>query len=170
MKTKTNSGFTLIELLLSVSITGVLLLTITFFLGAVLQVRVKNQTIAEVNEQALAVMQLISQTVRNAESITSPAPGQSTESLSLDQYDAAKDPTVFDLSGGVVHVTEGGSAAVPLTNNRVTASGFTVQNLSRPKTPGLVRIEFTLSHINPSLRNEYEYSKTFSTSVTVRQP
>lgn len=170
MKTKINSGFTLIELLLSVSIAGVLLLTITFFVSSVLQVRVKNQTIAEVNEQALAVMQLISQTARNAESINVPALGQSSPTLSLDQYDASKDPTVFDLSGGVVQVTEGGSAAIPLTNNRVTASGFTVQNLSRPNTPGLFRVQFTLAHINPSSRNEYEYSKTFSTSVTVRQP
>lgn len=170
MKPKTHSGFTLIELLLSVSIAGTLLLTMTFFLNAVLQMRVKNQTITEVNEQAAAVMHLMTQTIRNAEGINSPLQALSSSSLSLDHYDLSKDPTVFDLSGEVLRVTEGAGAPVPLTNGRVVVSGLTFQNVSRSNTPGVLRVQLTLTHANPSLRNEYDYSKTFITSVTLRHP
>lgn len=170
MKPKKDSGFTLIELLLSVSIAGALLLTITFFLNAVLQMRVKNQTIAEVNEQAAAVMQLLAQTIRNAEGINSPLFALSSSSLSLDHYDLSKDPTIFDLSGGVFRVTEGASAPVPLINSRVIASDLTFHNVSRANTPGVLRIQFTLTHANSPSRNEYDYSKTFVTSVALRHP
>jgi len=52
----------------------------------------------------------------------------------------------------------------------VTVSGLTFQNLSRSATPGTVRIQFTLTHVNPAGRNEYSFAKTFIGSATLRQP
>src|SRR3990167_11517142 len=82
-KLQANSGFTLIELLLYVAISSVMLLITSLFLQTLLQSRIKNQTIAEVEQQGLAVMQLITQAARNADSINSPATGASAVSLSL---------------------------------------------------------------------------------------
>ena len=58
---KNNRGFTLIELLLYITISSVMLLAISVFLSALLQSKVKNQTIAEVEGQGIQVMQMITQ-------------------------------------------------------------------------------------------------------------
>lgn len=167
---QTKKGFTLIELLLYVAISSVMLLAISFFLQTLLESRIKNQTIAEVEQQGLQVMQLITQTTRNAEAITSPLLGTSASSLTLDVITVISDPTIFDLSSGAIRITEGAGSPVALTNSRVTASNLTFQNLSRAGTPGIIRIQFTLTHINPEGRNEYNFSKTFIGSATLRQP
>ncbi len=163
-------GFTLVELLLYVGTASILLLATSLFFFVLLQSRVKNQTIAEVEQQGLQVMQSITQTVRNAEAITVPSAGSSTSSLTLDVVTAASDPTVLHESSGVIRITEGIGSPVALTNSRVTASGLTFQNLSRTGTPGTIRIQFTLTQVNPEGRNEYSFTRTFTGSATLRQP
>jgi type II secretory pathway pseudopilin PulG len=163
-------GFTLVEILLYISIASVMLLVTTLFLQTLLESRIKNQTIAEVEQQGLQVMQMITQKVRNAENITIPTQGANDSSLTLDVLDLASDPTIFDLSSGVIRTTEGTSSAVSLTNSRVVASSLVFENLSGTDTPGIVRIEFIITHINPSGRNEYDFSKTFQTSASLRYP
>ncbi|MCA9364013.1 prepilin-type N-terminal cleavage/methylation domain-containing protein [Candidatus Kaiserbacteria bacterium] len=166
--TTTQKGFTLVELLLYVAIAGSLLLLTTAFLFMLLEARVKNQTIAEVEQQGLQVMQNITQSVRNAEGITAPTVGGSSPSLTLDVVSGVDDPTVYTLNSGTIEVTEGGGGAVALTNTRVTASGLSFENLSRAGTPGVIRVSFTLTHVNPDNRQEYTFSKTFYASASVR--
>lgn len=165
-----SGGFTLIELILYVGIASILLLAISFFLAMLIQSRIKNQTIAEVEQQGLQVMQIITQTARNSEAITSPAPGASASLLTLDVINVANDPTVFNISSNAIRVTEGINSAIALTNSRVNVSNLTFQNLSRANTPGAIRIQFTITHINPEGRNEYSFAKTFIGSATLRQP
>lgn len=164
------SGVTLLELLLHISISAVILFVISVFLSALLQSHIKNQTIAEVEQQGLYVLQLITQTARNAEAIPSPAQGVNASSLTLDVITAAADPTVFDLSSGAIRMSEGTGSALALTNSRIVASALTFQNLSRAGTPGTIRIQFTLAHVNPEGKNEYSFIKTFIGSATLRQP
>ena len=168
--TKSQQGFTLIELLLYIAISSVILLVISVFLSTLLESRVKNQTIAEVEQQGAQVMQLITQTLRNADTINSPVSGASAGTLSVNTYTGANNPTIFDLSGGVIRIKEGAGAVVSLTNARVTASALTFQNLSRVSTPGTVRISFTLTYVNSSGRNEYNVTKKFTGSATLRKP
>lgn len=161
-------GFTLIELLLYVGISSTLLLVSSLFMNTLLESRIKNQTIAEVEEQGAFVMNMITQTIRNAESITSPTIGTSANSLNLNVLSAPDDPTVFSISSGAISVTEGGGGSVALTNSKVTASALNFQNFSRAGTPGVIRISFTLTYVNPEGRNEYDFSKTFSSSASLR--
>jgi len=153
-------GFTLVELLLYVSIVAVVILFAAAFLSLLMQSRLKNQTIAEVEQQGVQVMQTITQTIRNADTINSPAQGETAASLSIDS-------TIFDLSSGVIRITQGGTP-ISLTNFQVTASSLSFYNLSRTDTPGTIRIQFTLAFVNPSGRNEYDYSKTFYQTATLR--
>lgn len=161
-------GFTLIELLLYLSLSAIMILIVSVFLATLLQSRIKNQAIAEVDQQGIQVMQLISQTIRNAENINYPGQGASASTLSLDVIESSNDPTVFDISNGTIRIIEGSDSATSLTSNRITASNLTFQNLSRDDTPGVIRIQFTLSHVNPSGRNEYDYSKTFYGSASLK--
>lgn len=161
-------GFTLIELILYTAMVSVVILSTSAFLQLIFASRAKSQTIAEVEQQGLQAMQLITQTVRNSTLINSPTEGNNSSSLSLTVLDSTKNPTVFDLSSGQVRITEGASSAVNLTSSQVLASSLTFQNLSYTGTPNTIRIQFTLTYINPEGRNEYNFSKTIYGSANIR--
>ncbi|MFC1622915.1 PilW family protein [Patescibacteria group bacterium] len=162
-------GFTLVELLLYIGIAGAMMFSLVVFAMTLLQSSVKSQTINEVEQQGTQVMQLVNQTIRNAEGINSPAQGVSASSASFDVVSAGDDPTVFDLSLGVFRIAEGVGSAIDVTNSRVTVSGLSFHNLSRTDTPGVIRVQFTVTHDNPEGRNEYDYSKTFYGTASLRQ-
>lgn len=162
-------GFTILELLLYVGILSAVMFSIAFFIQMMMSARLKSQTIAEVEQQGQQVMQQITQVIRNANSITAPAAGTNGASLTVDVYDAGKDPTIIDVASNVLRIKEGAGSAVPLTSSRVNVSGSSFQNLSRASTPGTVRIQFTITHVNTSQKNEFEYSKTFYGSANIRK-
>ncbi len=166
---RNTKGFTLIELLLYVTLTAAMLIAITVFISLFLEARVKNQVIAEVEQQGLQVMHQVTQTVRNAQSITSPAIGSSGASLTMNVVTSGDDPTVFDLSSGAIRIKEGAASAINLTSSRIIASTLNFQNLSRTDTPGVVRVNFTLTHFNAEGRQEYNFEKTFYTSASLRE-
>lgn len=163
-------GFSLVEMLLYVAISSVMLFSLSLLLSFLFGGRVKNQSITDVNQQGLQVMQLITQTVRNAKSVDSPALGATDTSLSLTMSDPLLSPTVFDISSGTVRIKEGSNPLIPLTNSHVTVSSFIFQNISSTSsTDRIVRLSFTMDHSNPSSRNENSFTKTFTGSATLRQ-
>ena len=163
----TQPGFTLLELLLYVSILGaVMLATVTFF-GTVTTARVKNQSIAEVNDQGAHAMDLVLQTIRNATSITAPAAAGSAASLTLVVPTGSLSPTIINLNGTALQVKQGSAAAVPLTSDDVQIPSITFKNVTRSGTPGIVQVSFVMKRTNPNNRNEYDYQKTFTGSAEV---
>lgn len=164
---KRHAGYTLIELLMYVTILGSLLLTLTYFFAQAAESRVKNQSITEVNDQAADAMDTITQTIRNATSITSPAAGASSSSLTLVVPTGSLSPTIFNLNGTTLQITEGAGAAVALTNSKVQITSLTFRNLTRTGTGGVVQVTFTLSRINSFNRHEYDYQKTFTSTAEV---
>lgn len=163
------AGFTLIELLVYISISSVVLLIASAFFISLLRSQVKNQVVNEVEDQGREVLQVITQAVRNAQSINSPLPGTSSSTLSLGVSDATKNPTIFDLQEGRVRIKEGEGNAVFLTNSRIVVSGLLFQNITKPGSAGAVRISFTISHINPEGRQEYNYQKEFISAASLRK-
>jgi hypothetical protein len=165
---KSKSGFTLLEVILYSFMAALILSTVTVFLGTILASQIKNQTIAEVEQQGVQIMQIMTQSLRNAKTINSPPQGTASSTLSINGLDAAANPATFNLAGDVITMREGANPEIPLTSGRISASNLTFQNLSRAATPGSVRISFTLSRINASGRNEYDFTKTFITSASLR--
>lgn len=162
------TGFTLIELLLYIALVGLLLSAVTGFFVTTIEARAKNQSITEVNEQGHYAMEQLTAAVRNATSITSPAAGTSSAGYTVVVPTASLSPTIASVTSGVLQIKEGAAAAVPLTNSKVQVSSLTVTNRSRSGTTGLLQISFTLSRVNDTGRNEYDYQRTFTTSVGVR--
>ena len=74
-------GFTLVEVILYVAILSTLVFGIASFVDLISVTRVKNQTINEVDQQAVQIIQNIAQNIRNAKSITTPTIGQSGSNL-----------------------------------------------------------------------------------------
>lgn len=120
-------GFTLIELLLYVAIVGILLLSAVGFFALSTEARVKNQAISEVNQQGVAAMDNILQSIRNATAVTAPALGATGSSLTLTVPTAALSPTIFDLgNAGTVmgYSSDGGSTDIN-NSNFINATKFT---------------------------------------------
>lgn len=164
----TSRGFTLVETLLYVSIVSMMLLVMSAFLFLIMQSRTKFQTISEVDQGGIQAMQIISQAIRNAKQINIPAQGAQGGTLSVEVEDAGKTPTVFNSDGANIQIKEGLGATMPLTNSKISVSGLNFHNVSAINTPGIIKFQFTITYINPSGRQEYEYAKAFYGSVALR--
>ena len=162
------AGFTLVEFIIYIGITAMLLTTLSALFYQLLRSQAKNQVIAEVEQEGGAVMRLVAQTIRNASGVVTPALGTSSSTLSLTTYASSTNPISFDLVSSTIRITEGIGAPVALTPSRVTPSALLFENYSRLNTPPTIRIQFTLTHFNPSGRNEYSYTKTFYGSASLR--
>ncbi len=166
---KRSNGFTLVETLLYLVILSTMLGVLTSFIFVSYQTRIKNQTIAEVEQLGEQVMNIITQTIRNSSAINTPAPQTNASSLSLDTYSGTTTPTVFELNSTNLRITEGAAAPINLTGSRLAASAVSFTNVSETGAPGTIRIQFTLIHNNPNGYNEYQYSKTFYGTASLRK-
>lgn len=166
----TNRGFTLVETLLYMAILGTILTALFSFASVSYQARIKSQTVAEVEQQGNQIMDIILQSIRSASLINTPTAQNSGASLSINTYSGSTTPTVFDISGGNLRITEGVNTPINLTGGRVTISGLTFTNTSELNAPGSVRVQFNLKYNNNSTANEYDYNETFYGTASLRWP
>ena len=160
-------GFTLVELLLYVSVAAVILLAVVQLMSLLLESRIKNQAIAEVEQQGTQLLQLITQRIRNARVITAPAIGATTLVLSLTTDNVSTNPTVFDMVNGRMRISEAGNL-LEISSPWLEVSDISFSNATQAGTPGTVRVEFTISHANPDGRGEFEYERHFIGSASIR--
>ncbi len=163
-----NKGFTLIEMIVYIAILGVMAVSMTRFVGLLSEARLKNQVALEVEQQGSQAMRLITQTVRNASSITSPTAGNSASSVTLVVPTPALSPTIFGQTGNALYIKEGAGANVSLTNSRVVLSGLSFQNLTPSGASSALRIVFTLTYVNATSKQIYNYSRTFRSTAILR--
>ena len=162
-------GFTLVEMVLYVSLCSIFLLTLSTLLTFLLETRVRSQAIAEVNQQGSQIMNMMTQTIRNGRSIQVPSIGTSSSTLSITTAVPLRNPTIFDVSNSVMRIKEGSSTAIPLTNSRIKVTTISFQNVSSAaSTEKIIRISFTIDHVNLGGRSEYTFTKTFNGSATLR--
>lgn len=130
--------------------------------------RLKNQTIAEVDQQGQYIMDSITQSIRAADSIAAPSVGATGTTLRLAMPAPSASPYTFSLNGSALQLQEGVSSAVRITSTKLHVNNLTFTNVSRPGTTGAVRVRFDLARTNPSGRNAYDYQKTFMTTASLR--
>ncbi|MBI4034752.1 type II secretion system protein [Candidatus Saccharibacteria bacterium] len=165
-KPKTEKGFTLLEILLYLAIFAVTIGSIVGLSQAAISQRIKNQVIAEVNYQGEAVLASLSQAIRSAASVTSPALGESSASLTLATAAGSTNPTIFqaitDSGRTRLRLSEGSPASSYfLTNSHVRLSNLSFVNAGADGTAGSIKIQFDLSYESDSPRHEYVFSKTY---------
>ncbi len=156
------------EVLLSVGVVGMIVLGASQLLQTVMEARVKQESVLEVEQQGAQAMRMILQTIRNADAVSSPAAGSSASSLILMIASSTRSPTVYDLSDDAIRIKEGSASVIPLTSPRVAATGLLFFNLSRSGTPGNVRVFFTLTRSGNILRHEYAVTKNFVGTASLR--
>ena len=164
---KNKKGTTLMELVIYAGMLSVMSVSIALFTANFLRWSQRGVVISDVNQQGIFASNEIISSIRNARTINSPNQAQSDTSVSLGVISSNNDPTIFSVSSGVLRIKEGGSNWVDLTNSRVVVTDFSVKNLSGNDTPGVIRINFTLSYDNLS-SNTYKYSKDFHITTSIR--
>lgn len=162
-----DSGFTLIEFLLYIAIIAVILVLITGFLWDIILGSLKENSWEEVRQNANFSLTKINQEIKRAVGINSPVPGSSSNVLSLAVTSSLSDPTIIDAVDGKLRITKGSSIPEELTSDLVRVVVLQFTNLSYPQTPGTVRIEMTIEHINPDNRNEYSASMDLKSTVSL---
>jgi hypothetical protein len=109
-----------------------------------LQARQNIQQANEVNEQAALLLLKLTAEVRNAELVTYPAVGMSSDNLQLITADPGSVTLIFALQDGVMGVVENSSTWQPLSTSAVQFEDFVVTEVSGSGSARAVRIEFTL--------------------------
>ncbi len=161
-------GFTLIESLIYFGMLGILLLTLGTILFQVLFAKAKAEMIQEVGQGGRIALERIADQIRNAQSVSSPTLGQSSQSLTLTMSDGAKNPTIIDVAGGQLRIKEGALSPVPITSDELTVGQVLFTNASHTSTSAIVKIDATLSASTTSLLRSFTHQESFSTSVTTR--
>lgn len=162
-----NKGFTLVELIIYIAIIGTIFIVMTGFLWNVILGNIKETAYQEIQQNSRFAMIKITQEIKKATGINIPLPGNSANSLSLVMAVPHLNPTVFDVVGGKLRITQGISGPYELTSDQVIVSNLQFDNLSYPDTPGTIRIEMIVDHINPGARAEYEASISLRSSISL---
>lgn len=166
-------GFTLVEVLLYTGIVSVILSAIVFFLMIILSAQTRNQVIAEVEQQGIQAMQVITKNIENTKLISSPTRnGNPTSILTMDMVGQGLNADVlsFALADKMIYMQKGSFTPVALLNNQVEVSNLSFQDLANDGSHNaIVRVEFTVNYKNPGERADYSYSQAFYGSATVRE-
>jgi len=160
-------GFTLIELLLYTAIISLVLVSVTGFFWNIASGNIKEKSYQEVQQNGRFAMTKITQEIKKAIGINNPVPSSSANSLSLVMSEPNLNPTIFDVSGGKLRITQGALAPIELTTDQVVVSNLQFTNLSYLNTPGTLRVEMTLENLNPSGKTEYQASLDLKTTVSL---
>jgi prepilin-type N-terminal cleavage/methylation domain-containing protein len=165
---KKKNGFTLVELLVYIGILAIVITSVVSTMFFVISTREKAKTINEIESQGALVMQLITQSIRNSEGVNSPEVGNNNNTISLSVSEQQDSPTVFDINNGVLRVKKGSQTEVDLTSSRVIASNLDFYNVSRTDTENIIKVEFQLEYNNQGPAFQFDYSKTFYGSASLR--
>jgi Tfp pilus assembly protein PilW len=148
-------GFTLIEILIYVSIFSFVLVLICGFFWDTIFSSVRGNIIQEIQDTASFAIFKISKEIKRAKSINFPSQGNSGNYLSLEMSDSELNPTVFELEGRKLKITQGSNPSYYLTPDSVTISNLSFSNLSFSNTPGTIKVEIEISSPNPLYKNSF---------------
>ncbi len=158
-------GTTLVELLLFLAFfalsSGVLL---SFFFMTSEQ-RIRQQTIAIVEQSGIQLLQTITHRIRNAERVLDPPSGSSGSVLALELHDSDLHPTILSLSGAYLYVGEGNSVR-RLSTDEVMISDMSVTNTSALENTPSVLLRFTVTR-DIALTTPVHYVRQFEALVSL---
>jgi len=156
---------TLIELLMFTAFFAISSAALISFFFSTSEQRVRQQSISSVEQSGVQLMQTLSNRIRSAERIVTPAATSSGSILTLQLFDQSFNPTVIALSGSALYVGEANTLK-RISAEDITISGFSVRNTSVDATKGSLVLQFTVSQISGvSLRKTY--SRLFEAAISL---
>lgn len=168
-------GTTLVELLV---VTGLFVivggLAIGFFLSAFTG-GAKAKANIEAQENARFAMQRVVYEIRRSRGIEVTSDfgvnlaTTSGTTLDLDMTDALRDPTTFQVAGGVLQMQQGTGGFVDLTSDDVTVTNLTFDNRTTGNGRSRhIKMILTVTHPDPTGAEAIEIVYTLQTTVELR--
>ncbi|MBC7766677.1 prepilin-type N-terminal cleavage/methylation domain-containing protein [Arenimonas sp.] len=163
-------GFTLVEVLIAIAIMSLLVLSVASMVVAMSVQEKRTRAITEVDSGASSIMDDISQSLRNASSITTPiASTTSTSTMTLGMsLIPTENPTLYSFATSTIQVTKGASTPYRMTNKNVIVDSISFQNLSATSTNGTIRVTLKVSYNNTANDAKLNYSTILITTVSLR--
>lgn len=158
-------GFTLIETLIYTAIIGGLIVSFTSFALGISQIKNKTFVIQETQSNIRNAMNMISTFIREAEQVSSPQKGVTSNSLVLEVLNSVDDITI-SLSGGTIYYQSGSDTPLALVSDNIFVNSLSFQNNSEePNNDHIVlSIDASYKH-NHSIDFQYNYQLETSTEL-----
>lgn len=161
-------GVSFIELVIYIGMMAIILSAIGSFIYSNNKLKNRNQAMAEVDQGASEIMEIMTQLIRNANSINFPTEGSSSNSLSINTENSSDNPTVFELSGTNLIIKEGGNEGVDLNSDKVEIVNLNFKNMGNAGGKASIAIQFEMNYSDAGTREEFNYSKFFYEAASLR--
>ena len=170
-------GITLIELLIYIGIVSLVLVVSISYAWTVIRDQHKQQLEAEVNYVGNFILDNIIHSTQRAQSfdanIYATNPGKiilnnpTDPQTTIDTYSKSITLGSQNITITKLRLTELGGTANDMTSDRVNVNNFLITNLS---TAGAqtIKIDLTVSAVNPENLKQYEATKSWSVTATIR--
>lgn len=171
MKQLTQKGFSLVELIIYIAFVSIVSTVYVSYAVDILTSVQKAHVQRDVQQNARFAMERMMQEIRAAEGINVGGStfGSHPGVLSLATSTPATNPTIFDVSGGVLRMTQGASAPVSLTADTFIVSNLVFTNLSINNRTTNVRVSLTVEHPNPDDVEIFNASSVVQGAASARE-
>lgn len=160
------NGFTLFETIIYIGIAGIILVSFVQYSLSVSNSKNKTYVTQEVQSNTRTALQIMTQKIRLADDVVSPAEGASDSVLILDMPNTGVN-TVFSVQSGALSINEG-SGEVSLTSNKVSVTGLSFTNAAAAGERDNINIQFTVEYANNGDIG-FSASQTIQTSISLRR-
>lgn len=164
-RSRFHTGFTLIEVLFFMVIFAMVLMVMLPLLFSATEARLRQQTIALVENNGAQVIQSIARRARNTERILKPVAGSTGAVLALQHASSELHPTIFGVQTGSLVVIERDSKH-QITTDQVAMIDFVVRNTSVTSNQQSFSYIFTISR-TIRLEQPHTYERRFQGAVTL---
>ncbi|PIR53174.1 hypothetical protein COU76_02530 [Candidatus Peregrinibacteria bacterium CG10_big_fil_rev_8_21_14_0_10_49_10] len=160
------SGTSLVELLLFIGFFALVSGVVVALLFSSSEQRIRQQSIAQVDQTGIQLLQTLTRRIRRAERILDPALGETGALLLLQMAQDGENPTIITQGNNGMLVAEGTTVRSLTNSGNTIISNFVAQNTSPSTTRQSVHISFRISRTVPLPTNP-EYVRVFDTLVTL---
>lgn len=168
---KNQRGVTLLELLVYVTLISILAIVFVNFTLDIVGTSQKARVKQEAQQNARIALERISRAIREADSLNAGAStfGSNPGVLSLAMDDGAVNPTVFDVSGGVLRITEGVGSPQAITSGEFDVTNLVFTNRSISGRTTNIKTEITVAHPNPENIEIFDAEVSLRSTSVIRE-
>ncbi|HLD32700.1 MAG TPA: hypothetical protein VJB10_03890 [Candidatus Peribacteraceae bacterium] len=163
---RVRSGTSLVELLLFLAFFSLVSGVVVALLFSSNEQRVRQETIALVDQTGIQLLQSMTRRIRRAERIIDPLQGETGSLLFLQMAQDGENPTIIAQGSGVILVAEADTVRPMTGSGNIIATNFLVRNTSPDSSRQSVAISFVLSRTIP-LPTFPKFSRIFEALVTL---
>ncbi|OGJ63795.1 hypothetical protein A3C37_01745 [Candidatus Peribacteria bacterium RIFCSPHIGHO2_02_FULL_53_20] len=158
-------GFTLIEVIIFVAIFSMIITVMLPLLFSVTETRLRQQTIALVEDNSAQIVQNLMRRARNTERILQPAIGSTGAVLALQHGSGGLHPMIFGVQTGSLIVIERDIKSV-ITSEQVAVIDFVIRNTSVSEDKQSFTYSFRVSR-TIRLERPHTYDRRFEGAITL---